>query len=97
MLKFMDSSYEYAKHRSNEDLKKVVDEPYKIVKPQAKKIKTNKIQCKYCGDVIESKHDHDLVWCSCKRIAADGGKNYLRRSSRGNEDDFLELSEYEDD
>ena len=96
MLKFMDSSQEGAKQRSNEALKTVVDEPCKILKLKAEKIKINKIQCKSCGDVIESKHDHDLVWCSCKRIAVDGGRSYLRRIFKKNKEEFIEHSEYEE-
>lgn len=37
-----------------------------------------RIQCKKCGDVIESKHRHDFVWCSCKSIFIDGGNDYVR-------------------
>lgn len=44
-----------------------------------KKIIVNKIQCKKCKDVIESKHIHDFKWCTCKSIAIDGGLEYLRR------------------
>lgn len=33
----------------------------------------NKIKCKHCGDVIESKHVHDFKRCSCGRVAVDGG------------------------
>lgn len=58
-----------------------------------KKIKINKIRCKKCGDVIESKSVHDYKWCSCLSVAVDGGKDYLKRS--GNRGDFEELSEYE--
>lgn len=43
-------------------------------------IKTNKIQCTKCGDVIESVHRHDFKWCKCKSVAVDGGKDYLKRS-----------------
>jgi len=60
-----------------------------------KKILSNKAQCRKCGDIIESKHRHDFVWCSCKAIAVDGGLDYLRRV--GEPDDLIELSKYEDD
>ena len=58
-----------------------------------KKILVNKIQCKKCKDIIESKHVHDFKWCSCKSIAVDGGLEYLRRV--GNLEDIIELSEFE--
>ena len=56
------------------------------------KILVNKIQCKKCKDIIESKHVHDFKWCSCKSIAVDGGLEYLRRV--GNLEDIIELSEF---
>ena len=58
-----------------------------------KKILVNKIQCKKCKDIIESKHVHDFKWCACKSIAVDGGLEYLRRV--GNLEDIIELSEFE--
>lgn len=53
----------------------------------------NKIRCKLCGDVIESKHTHDYVTCSCKSCAVDGGRGYLRRCYK-EKDCYEELSEY---
>ena len=55
-------------------------------------IRTNKIKCKKCGDIIESINVHDFKWCSCGAVAVDGGREYLRRV--GNEDDFEELSHF---
>lgn len=60
-----------------------------------KKIKINKIQCNYCKDIIESKYTHDYKKCSCGRVAVDGGHEYIRRSFL-KEDDYIELSEFED-
>ncbi|MEA5004419.1 MAG: hypothetical protein VB081_13115 [Christensenella sp.] len=53
----------------------------------------NKIKCKVCGDIIESKTTHDLQYCRCKSVAVDGGKEYLRRL--GNPEDWEELSEFQ--
>ncbi len=50
----------------------------------------NRIKCNSCGKIIESKHRHDFKYCSCKRVAVDGGKDYLRRL--GKREDFTELS-----
>jgi hypothetical protein len=47
------------------------------------KIKTNKIQCNFCKDIIESVHRHDFKSCFCGRVSVDGGK------------DYTELTEYE--
>jgi len=48
----------------------------------------NKAECTECGDVVESKHRHDMVWCSCGQMAVDGGLAYLRRVGK-----FIERSE----
>ena len=44
-----------------------------------RKILVNKIRCKKCGDVIESKSVHDFKFCKCEAVAVDGGHDYLRR------------------
>ena len=54
---------------------------------------SNKIKCKKCGDIIESKSTNDYRRCSCGAVAVDGGKDYLRRI--GYEEDYEELSEVE--
>lgn len=55
----------------------------------------NKIKCKKCGDEIESRSVHDFKFCRCGAVAVDGGHEYLRRC--GNREDWIELSETEDD
>ncbi len=54
------------------------------------KILTNKIKCIKCGDILESKTPNDFKWCSCGKVAIDGGHEYLKRI--GNEEDYIELS-----
>ena len=65
------------------------------------KIIRNRIRCKRCGDIIESKRTHDLVWCSCGSCAVDGGTSYLKRAWDGNvgksEEAFEEMSVVEVD
>lgn len=51
---------------------------------------SNKIKCKKCGDIIESKSPNDYKKCSCGAVAVDGGIDYLKRI--GNEKDYEELS-----
>ena len=46
------------------------------------KIIVNKIKCKKCGDVIESKSVHDFKYCRCGAVAVDGGHDYLRRCGK---------------
>lgn len=53
-------------------------------------IKTNKIKCLSCNEIIESKTAHDFKRCKCGHVAVDGGKEYLRRIGTN----FKELSEY---
>jgi hypothetical protein len=38
----------------------------------------NRARCLKCGDIIESKHRHDFVSCSCGTIFVDGGNEYWR-------------------
>ena len=59
-----------------------------------KKIIRNAIRCNHCGDVIESTNRHEYVRCSCRKVAVDGGTDYLRRSYADSQDDYTELSEY---
>ena len=33
----------------------------------------NRVHCRRCGDTIESKGLHEMVWCKCKAIGVDGG------------------------
>ena len=60
------------------------------------KIIKNAIQCKNCGDVIESTSVHDFKFCKCKSCFVDGGHSYLRRGAK-NLDDIIDLSETEPD
>jgi hypothetical protein len=55
-------------------------------------IRTNKIKCKKCGDVIELNSINDYKKCFCVAVAVDGEKDYLKRI--GNEEDYEELSKF---
>lgn len=61
-----------------------------------RKIKINKIKCNYCDDIIISEHRHDFKFCSCGKVAVDGGTDYLQRTYTNSSDDFTELTEYMD-
>lgn len=56
---------------------------------------SNKAKCNKCGEIVESKHRHDLVRCSCKNLAVDGGKDYLKRLYK--EHGYEDLSEVTED
>ena len=51
----------------------------------------NKCQCAVCLDIIESKHRHDFVQCSCGAIFTDGGTEYIRRG--GEIENIIDMSE----
>ena len=55
------------------------------------KIIKNAIQCKLCGEIIESTDRHDYVECKCGACAVDGGHSYLRRSYK-ERNCYIELS-----
>ena len=56
-----------------------------------RKIIKNAIQCKICGDIIESTYRHEYVQCKCGACAVDGGHDDLRRNFR-DKDCYIDLS-----
>lgn len=61
------------------------------------KIVVNKVRCRKCGDIIESKSVHDFVTCKCGTVSVDGGHDYIKRCVPNAEGDFFEeLSEFAD-
>lgn len=57
-----------------------------------RKIIKNTIQCKLCGDIIESTERHQYVSYKCGACAVDGGHDYLHRSFK-DKDCYIDLSE----
>lgn len=55
------------------------------------RIMKNCIQCKLCGNVIESKSVHDFKICSCGACGVDGGLEYIRRLA-DDRDSYIEMS-----
>ena len=55
------------------------------------KVIKNAVQCKLCGEIIESTDRHQYVTCKCGACAVDGGHAYLRRSFR-DKDCYIDLS-----
>jgi len=49
----------------------------------------NAIRCKVCGDIIWSRHVHDFRYCSCKKVAIDGGREYCRTMGELDNIEFL--------
>lgn len=70
-----------------------------------KRILINKVRCKKCDDIIESRHSYDFKKCKCGAIFIDGGKDYQRygwgmnQPKTGRPEDFIDFSYsvYEDD
>lgn len=56
------------------------------------KISVNQTQCKQCSSIITSERGHDLKWCKCRRVAVDGGRDYLKRLTDDPSAEFIELS-----
>ena len=52
----------------------------------------NRIRCKRCGDIIESKYTHDFQQCKCGACFVDGGLEYQRIG--GYPDEIENLCEY---
>lgn len=64
-----------------------------------KKILVNKVRCKKCNDIIESKHTHDFKVCRCGAIFIDGGNDYQRygwginqTEEKSDLDDYIDFS-----
>lgn len=52
----------------------------------------NKVKCKKCGEILESKHRHDFRMCSCEnQTFVDGGQDYRRAG--GKDLTFIEVIE----
>ncbi|RZI52303.1 hypothetical protein EW027_05230 [Aeribacillus pallidus] len=61
-----------------------------------RKLKRNRIRCKHCRDIIESKIIHNFQECKCKAVSIDGVLDYPKRIfSSNSEVNYEELSEYE--
>jgi len=57
------------------------------------KILKNAIQCKHCGEIIESLYPNDFVVCSCQSVAAYGGLSSLKRVfTTSPENDYVDVS-----
>ena len=59
-----------------------------------RRIIVNKVRCKKCNDIIESKYRHDFKSCKCGAIFVDGGTDYQRFGWTG--DDSDEKTTWED-
>lgn len=87
--KWLEEACREARRRAFEDIKAAAER-----EPEPD-ILVNKIQCRHCGDIIESKTAHDFKFCSCGKVGIDGGRDWLRRI--GNPEDVIELSEFKEE
>ena len=51
----------------------------------------NRVKCRLCKEVIESRHRHEFVRCHCEAIAIDGGEEYPRQI--GLPENFIHIDE----
>lgn len=56
---------------------------------------SRKLQCNKCKDIIESKHRHHWVPCSCGAIYIDGGSDYVRVGGLPADMTWIETTEEE--
>lgn len=63
------------------------------------KLVSNKIRCKFCGDILYSLYVHDFTYCRCRKCSIDGGLEYAQRSfvTEKPEDTYEDLSTYVDE
>lgn len=61
-------------------------------------IKSNKAKCKYCREVLISKHEtlSEKITCGCGRLVMSGGCSHLLRTGEPGQD-FEELSVFDFD
>jgi hypothetical protein len=59
------------------------------------RIVRNRIRCKKCNTILESRHRHDFVSCPCGTFT-DGGLDYVRWGA-DSFDDIEDLCEFEED
>lgn len=59
----------------------------------------NKVRCKKCDEIIESKSTYDFKTCKCGSISIDGGKEYQKVSwksdnpaKRSSAEDYIDFS-----
>ena len=66
------------------------------------RIVSNRIRCKFCGEVVESMSVHHFVQCRCGKCFTDGGHEYIRRGADADdgqspEEIYEDLSVYLDE
>jgi len=49
----------------------------------------HRAKCRLCSSIIQSKHMHDLVICSCGEISVDGGFDYFHASVKSDTSNLL--------
>lgn len=93
-------NYQYLRFLSSAKRKESISQRIKTLTEYSEeymeKIIRNAVQCKVCGDVIESKSRHDFVRCKCGACAVDGGHEYLRRLAKSR-DCIIEMSIVEEE
>lgn len=61
------------------------------------KMNRNRIQCKSCSSIIESKSQHDFRRCECGKCFVDGGAGIGSRIGYKDKNDYILLNDdYED-
>ena len=57
------------------------------------RIRTNKIKCRKCGDILQSKYRHDFQMCKCGSCYIDGGNDYCRVGGKKEDIEWIDREE----
>lgn len=52
-----------------------------------------RIKCKKCGDILQSKYRHDFQMCKCGSCYIDGGDDYCRVGGKKENIEWLDRKE----
>lgn len=52
-----------------------------------------RIRCKKCGDILQSKHRHDFQMCKCGSCYIDGGDDYCRVGGEKEDIEWIDRNE----
>ena len=58
-------------------------------------LRVSAIKCKHCKDTIFSRCRHDFRWCSCEKVAIDGGFDYIKVTGDGEDYEMVNNFEIE--
>ena len=64
-----------------------------MLKIQKEDTMGERIKCKKCGDILQSKYRHDFQMCKCGSCYRDGGDDYCRVGGKKEDIEWLDRKE----